>query len=428
MKNTQSTGLSTGLYWFRHDLRLDDQPALARLAACTDRVILVYCIDPHWFIPDAFGCSRMGIHRQQFIYESLIDLNRQLEGYHQNLLVVVGEPVSQLMTLIQQYDVTVLGFGEHPGFEERDQIDKIKQHIPDLTTISAHNNSLFEPEVLPFSISEMPDKFSPFRKKIEKHLNPLKSIARPVAIPPPPAELIQTDWQGLPLHHGSASSFNGGETAGRKQLHHYFFESQGIADYKSTRNGLEGWHYSSKFSAWLASGCLSVKYVVSELHKFEKQVTANESTYWLYFELLWREFFWWLQRKHGRDWFTYGGLQHSSTAAPKAGDALHNWQNGTTANAHINACMRQLNATGYMSNRGRQWVASYLINELRQDWRYGAAYFEQQLIDYDVGANWGNWQYLAGVGSDPRGLRQFNIARQAAMYDPQDSFRKLWAG
>ncbi|CRZ71222.1 Deoxyribodipyrimidine photolyase%2C single-strand-specific [Vibrio cholerae] len=90
--------------------------------------------------------------------------------------------------------------------------------------------------------------------------------------------------------------------------------------------------------------------------------------------------------------------------------------------------MRQLNQTGYMSNRGRQLVASCLVHELGLDWRYGAAYFETQLVDYDVGSNWGNWQYLAGVGADPRGSRQFNLEKQAHTYDPKGEFVAKWCG
>ena len=84
--------------------------------------------------------------------------------------------------------------------------------------------------------------------------------------------------------------------------------------------------------------------------------------------------------------------------------------------------MCQLKTTGWMSNRGRQIVASYFINELGLDWRFGAAWFEEQLIDYDPASNWGNWQYLAGVGTDPRGRRQFNIAKQQREYDPTGEF------
>jgi deoxyribodipyrimidine photo-lyase len=88
--------------------------------------------------------------------------------------------------------------------------------------------------------------------------------------------------------------------------------------------------------------------------------------------------------------------------------------------------MRELNQTGFMSNRGRQNVASYLVKDLRQDWRYGAAYFEQELIDYDVTSNWGNWAYVAGVGNDPRENRYFNILSQASRYDQNGEYVKHW--
>ena len=88
--------------------------------------------------------------------------------------------------------------------------------------------------------------------------------------------------------------------------------------------------------------------------------------------------------------------------------------------------MNELNSTGYISNRGRQIVASCFVNELRLDWRFGAAYFEQQLIDYDVANNWGNWQYLAGVGADPRSIRHFNLDRQTRQYDPSGAYIMNW--
>jgi deoxyribodipyrimidine photo-lyase len=102
------------------------------------------------------------------------------------------------------------------------------------------------------------------------------------------------------------------------------------------------------------------------------------------------------------------------------------WKNGQTGNQFVDANMNELNATGFMSNRGRQNVASYLCNDLKLDWRYGAAYFEEQLIDYDVCSNWGNWAYIAGVGNDPRGHRFFNVEKQAHDYDKEHKYRELW--
>ena len=90
--------------------------------------------------------------------------------------------------------------------------------------------------------------------------------------------------------------------------------------------------------------------------------------------------------------------------------------------------MKELAETGFMSNRGRQIVASCLVHELAIDWRFGAAYFQQQLIDYDVASNWGNWQYIAGVGKDPRGGRQFNIDKQTALHDAKGEFIGKWQG
>jgi len=104
------------------------------------------------------------------------------------------------------------------------------------------------------------------------------------------------------------------------------------------------------------------------------------------------------------------------------------WCEGNTSYPLVNAAMNQLRETGYISNRSRQLVASCFINELELDWRYGAAWFEQQLIDYDVASNYGNWQYLAGVGADPRGLRRFNLDKQAQQYDPNGTFVDRWNG
>jgi deoxyribodipyrimidine photo-lyase len=90
--------------------------------------------------------------------------------------------------------------------------------------------------------------------------------------------------------------------------------------------------------------------------------------------------------------------------------------------------MLQLKQTGLMSNRGRQIAASCLVNELQLDWRYGASYFESQLLDYDVASNWGNWQYIAGVGVDPRGGRWFDIDKQSKQHDPDGLFISAWLG
>ena len=188
-----------------------------------------------------------------------------------------------------------------------------------------------------------------------------------------------------------------------------------------------GANYSSKFSAWLAMGCISPRYIYWEVKKYEKEFGANDSTYWLIFELLWRDFFRFMFKKHQTNFFRNSGIQskeiHSKSSNKKS---LSQWINATTLSDFINANMLELKLTGFMSNRGRQNVASYFCNELNMDWQLGAAYFEEQLIDYDVCSNWGNWAYLAGVGNDPRNQRWFNIEKQASDYDKNKLFRNLW--
>ena len=157
------------------------------------------------------------------------------------------------------------------------------------------------------------------------------------------------------------------------------------------------------------------------------QFEANESTYWLVFELLWRDYFRFMMKKYNAKFFQQAGIQDKGITVNKHNmQQFQEWIDGNTGVDFVDANMLELKLTGFMSNRGRQNVASYLCNDLKLDWRYGASYFEQQLIDYDVCSNWGNWAYLAGVGNDPRGNRYFNIEKQANDYDKNKAYRNLW--
>jgi len=276
--------------------------------------------------------------------------------------------------------------------------------------------------------------FTSFRNKVESKSSVRTTFNCPSNIKTPPIDATSQLELYLEINNYSftadsraAMQFKGGESEGIKRLHYYLEGSHAIETYKVTRNGLIGERYSTKFSPWLAMGCLSPRLVYHEIKKYEKQHLANESTYWVIFELLWREFFIWMMKKHPNQYFKLNGISNSQTLLPKNDEAsLLKWINGETKSDFVNANMIELKLTGFMSNRGRQNVASYLCNDLNLDWRYGAAYFEQQLIDYDVSSNWCNWAYIAGVGNNPRGKSVFNIEKQANDYDSDKSYRKLW--
>jgi deoxyribodipyrimidine photo-lyase len=210
------------------------------------------------------------------------------------------------------------------------------------------------------------------------------------------------------------------------RLNNYFYLTDNISRYKETRNGLLSADYSSKFSAWLANGSLSPRFIYWKLKEYEKERINNQSTYWLLFELLWRDYFKFVAMKYGKKIFFKSGLRKKTTEYSNDFNLFQKWINGDTNEKFVNANMIELKESGFMSNRGRQNVMSYLVHDLGIDWRWGAEYFESMLIDYDVESNWGNSQYIAGVGNDPRENRKFNIKRQQDMYDPENKYINYW--
>lgn len=228
----------------------------------------------------------------------------------------------------------------------------------------------------------------------------------------------------------TSTGFRGGETAALARLKEYLWDSDCLKTYKETRNGMLGGNYSSKFSPWLAHGCLSPRTVVAEVSRYEKERVANDSTYWLLFELIWRDYFRFYALAHGTRLFQLWGPRNSPDDGSKLWrtDArfMQAWSLGTTGYPFVDANMRELLATGFQSNRGRQNVASFFVKDLDMDWRLGGEWFEGLLLDHDAGSNWGNWTYVAGVGADPREDRYFLIPKQSRDYDRQGEYMRHW--
>jgi deoxyribodipyrimidine photo-lyase len=245
-----------------------------------------------------------------------------------------------------------------------------------------------------------------------------------VALGPP---TVLADKRGVLTMHG-------GETAALARIRHYATDTTALRTYKETRNGMLGADYSSKLSPWLAAGCVSPRTVLAAVRAHEAAHGANDSTYWLLFELLWRDYFRLAAGVHGARFFSLSGVGPTAASAPGASATVWGrdpslrtaWCLGRTGYPFVDACMRELLLTGFMSNRGRQNVASFLARDLALDWRIGAAWFEALLIDHDPCSNYGNWAYVAGVGADPRESRYFLIPKQARTYDPDGAFMRTW--
>lgn len=417
-----------GIHWFIHDLRLTDNHALANIADEVDELICIYCDMAQFSTQFSHGfqqTEQQGPHKQAFVLSALSDLEHKLSKMGQSLLYLDKNMLSDLNTLINEHQVTHLSYQYTPAPNELELLQSVLDHHPHIKVIKDYSNHLYAPGQLPFSLENMPDTFSPFRRKVEKYAQVTHEQKSIDALPPMPSTIT---GYSLPLaaSNALANEYLGGESSGLARLKQFLWDSDAVANYKETRNGFDGWDFSSRFSAWLAYGCLSPRSIVRELTHYEENRIKNESTYWVFFELLWREFFHWQLSKHRKLFFYKTGVQSKKLSTHYSASAMDDWINGNTGYDIVDACMRQLANTGFMSNRGRQLVASCFVHELGLDWRYGATYFEWALVDFDVASNYGNWQYLAGVGADPRGHRQFNLDKQAQMYDSDGQFRRSW--
>ncbi|WP_353146949.1 DASH family cryptochrome [Flavobacterium sp.] len=427
--------IKNALVWFKTDLRIEDNETLLKAICQSEKIIPIYCFDEAHFETTPYGFKKTGPFRAQFLLESLQDLDVNLRKLGSGLRIVFGKPEIEIPKLVLEYKAQKVFSKREVAIEEiqtekvvRTELFKLRCELETFST-----STLYHAEDLPFSIKDIPDVFTNFRKKTEKDSEIRNPFDAPSKINSPeisPLELPTLEALGLTktaIDSRAVLQFKGGESEAIQRLKHYFFETQYLSSYKETRNGMVGANYSSKFSAWLALGCITPRFIYAEIKKYEKQFGANDSTYWLVFELLWRDFFRFMFKKYQTKFFLYEGIKTEKVNSKSLNEKLlSQWINGTTPSDFINANMLELQQTGFMSNRGRQNVASYFCNEMNMDWRIGAAYFEEQLIDYDVCSNWGNWAYLAGVGNDPRGHRYFNIEKQANDYDKNKSYRKLW--
>lgn len=453
MKQTKTT-----IIWLlRNDLRLHDNEVLLRATQAADQVVPLYCFDPrHVGTTYYFNFPKTGPPRARFQLEALEDLRHSLRAKGSDLVIRHGKPEDVVPELVQALpNVTAVYMQNEVCSEEVDVEKRLKKKC----TVPVHlfwGSTLYHIDhVLKVfgSVKRVPDVYTQFRKRMEEEgvVRPLFSTPATLKpVPgeisdkgdlPTPGELLKDamDEDSTSCHDRSAFPFKGGETEALKRLNHYFWETDHLQRYFETRNGLVGPDYSSKFSPWLALGCISPCFINAERLRYEKERVSNKSTYWLFFELLWRDYFKFvglkygnsifhlegisekLQQQHGKGRDNYGGKQW------KHDELLFKaWSEGRTGIPWVDANMRELKATGFMSNRGRQNVASFLSKDLKLDWRMGAEWFEYLLLDHDPTSNYCNWQYASGVGNDPRENRHFNMLKQAKDYDPNGEFVKRW--
>ena len=438
--------MSTVLFWFRNDLRLHDQPALhAALHSGASHLLPVVCPAPA-DEASLWGFARVGPHRQAFAAAALRGLGARMAALGNPLLVCHAAPAAALPALARAVGATTVVCEDIAAPYERAEVAALR--AAGLQVHTVWHSSLLRPADMPWPAADLPAVFTPFRQAVERAgITPLAPLPASASLLPPPRVPPDALWhtwgavtaraeQGTatidnPAGSDPRSSFpyatpacDGSEAAALAHLAQYLARKLPHS-YKATRNGLAGVDYSSKFSPWLATGALSPRRVYADLKTFERDHGANDGSYWLWFELLWRDYFRLLHLQHGTALHRARGLS-ALPPVPHSAPGFERWCQGRTGEPLVDAAMRELAATGSLSNRLRQVAASYLIHDLHGDWRAGAAWFESQLVDYDVYSNQGNWLYIAGRGTDPRGGRRFNPIKQAQDHDADGSYRRLW--
>lgn len=416
------------LVWYRNDLRIRDHLPLTK-AVAAGTMAAVYCFDPRHFAITRYGFPKTGSIRARFLMESVSRLRESLNG---NLIVRIGKPEEEIPQLAAEAGFGTIWYHREVTQEEiLVEQDMKKAFEGEMVSVPGH--TLYHPDDLPMRPRELPDVFTRFRKQVEKESRVRKPLPAPDRIEGPlPGidygdipDLEELGLKPLAKDPRSVLPFEGGEEKAWERLNHYMFKSDSIRNYRQTRNGLLGADYSSKFSPWLANGSISAVSIYDQVERYEEEKVKNESTYWMKFELIWRDFFRFSAMKHGNALFHPGGIQGEIPQMKSDAELFRRWADGETGIPFVDANMRELKQTGFMSNRGRQNVASFLSQDLQVDWRMGAAWFESMLIDYDVASNWGNWAYNSTVGHDPRN-RKFHVTGQAKRYDPKGEYVRHW--
>ncbi|KAG7259523.1 hypothetical protein CRUP_014149 [Coryphaenoides rupestris] len=397
------TPARTVICLLRNDLRLHDHEVLHWAQSNAEHIVPLYCFDPrHYLGTSVYNLPKTGPFRLRFLLDSVKDLRSSLVASEERAVERAVKDVCVQM--------------------------KVKVH-------TCWGATLYHRDDLPFPhLARLPDVYTQFRKAVETQSRVRPLIVSPDQLRPLPPGLeegalptLEDLGQSEPVADPrSAFPCRGGESQALARLQHYFWDTDAVATYKETRNGLIGTDYSTKLAPWLAMGCLSPRYVHHQIQQYESQRTANQSTYWVIFELLWRDYFKFVGVKYGNRLFHIRGLQDKSIPWKKDMALFNAWKEGRTGVPFVDANMRELAMTGFMSNRGRQNVASFLTKDLCLDWRMGAEWFEYLLVDHDVCSNYGNWLYSAGLGNDPRENRKFNMIKQGLDYDSNGDYVRRW--
>ena len=393
--------MKTGLVWFKNDLRLHDNEALCNAISNCDALVLFFSVEPHLFKQLNLGFRKAGINRFKFLEQSINNLKKKLEAIGGHLIISSLSAVVEIPKLVAKFGITTIYAEEEYAQEELAIKAKVIEQLPNVEFNFYWGKTLYHINDIPFTIATIPLTSKAYRIPTSKESEPRETFNVPENIVSH-LKAVSTKFPSYKNYDFTEEEFKtvepfleGGEDEALNRLRYYTFESELLTGYRWSRNKSLGLDYSSKFSAYLALGCISPRLIFEAVKEYEKKIKKNQSTWWIIFELVWRDYFTFKGIKMGNAIFHTKGYKNKDVAFKNDKKKFNKWKEGKTGIPFIDAHMRQLNKTGYMSNRGRVNCASYFVHDLNINWTFGAAYFETKLIDYDVSANWMNWHMQA---------------------------------
>lgn len=409
-----------GIIWLRRDLRLQDQLSIQMASRSCKKLSFLFIFDPHILDPLPTEDPRLRV-----IGACLHSLRRHLSDHA--LTVVYGKPEEIFPEIIRLNRPEAVFFNEdyEPYAVQRDaQIRKICDELS-VTCFQSKDQVIFSPKEILKENGEPYQVFTAYQKRwLDKAAMELfhpeyfdsDGITRvlPLKIPEhfrPPVHLnslIETpfrdEWSEVP----ALSSW--------KEFCQYK-----LAQYPQTRN-IPSVNGTSRLSVALRFGTISIRQIVADLINYPAKIRLPFLN-----ELIWREFFQMILYHHPRVVDTSYRQVYDCIRWVNNEEWFYRWKEGQTGIPLVDAGMRQLNTTGWMHNRVRMVVASFLVKHLHTDWRLGEAYFAQKLLDYELSSNNGNWQWAAGTGVDAAPyFRIFHPVEQAKKFDPQGDYIRRW--
>ncbi|WP_297763225.1 deoxyribodipyrimidine photo-lyase [uncultured Muriicola sp.] len=397
------------IFWFRRDLRLEDNTGLSKALKGDFPVLPLFIFDPNILSELPKDDARLS-----FIYNTIKKMRaRLLKENSSSIGIFYNDPLEVFKELGQNYDLQAVytNTDYEPYARERD--DGLASYLENkgITFQTFKDQVIFEKDEVVKNDGDPYIVYTPYMKLWKKRFNETKPLQKEEEKPQLKNLIQDTTLPDLELS-------DLGFVPSSISIPEYNVSSSLIGNYEKTRNfpALEG---TSHLGPHLRFGTVSIRQMV------KKAISEKNETFWN--ELIWREFFMQIL------WH----FPHTTQEAFKKKYDRINWRNneeefekwkkGETGYALVDAGMRELNTSGYMHNRVRMLVASFLCKHLLIDWRWGEAYFAEKLLDYELSSNVGNWQWAAGSGVDAAPyFRIFNPMTQVEKFDKDRIYIKKW--